>query len=98
VLHMGLHVCQMMGYEEIDQSLALISSHSARTLQLVDYGIEVGKRGSLIILPADSGFDALRRQVPVRYSIRDGQIIARCRPAEHEIELGYPEFVDFRQS
>ena len=98
VLHMGLHVCQMMGYEAIDQSLALISSHSARTLQLADYGIEVGKRGSLIILPAESGFDALRRQVPVRYSIRDGQIIARCRPAEHEIELGYPEFVDFRQS
>ncbi len=98
VLHMGLHVCQMMGYEAIDQSLALISSHSARTLQLADYGIEVGKRGSLIILPAESGFDALRRQVQVRYSIRDGQIIARCRPAEHQIELGYPEFVDFRQS
>ena len=97
VLHMGLHVCQMMGYEEIDESLALISSNSARTLQLADYGIEVGKRGSLIILPAESGFDALRRQVPVRYSIRDGRVIARCRPAEHDIELEPSERVDFRR-
>ena len=97
VLHMGLHVCQMMGYEEIDESLRLISSNSARTLQLADYGIELGKRGSLIILPAESGFDALRRQVPVRYSLRDGRVIARCRPAEHEIELEPSERVDFRR-
>ena len=97
VLHMGLHVCQMMGYEEIDESLALISSNSARTLQLADYGIEVGKRGSLIILPAESGFDALRRQVPVRYSIRDGRVISRCRPAEYDIELEPSERVDFRR-
>lgn len=98
VLHMGLHVCQMLGYEEIDQSLALISSHSARTLQLAEHGIELGKCGSLIILPAESGFDALRRQVPVRYSIRDGRIIARCRPAEHEIELEHSERIDFRRN
>ena len=97
VLHMGLHVCQMMGYEEIDESLALISSNSARTLQLADYGIEVGKRGSLIILPAESGFDALRRQVPVRYSIRDGRVISRCRPAEYYIYLEPSERVDFRR-
>ena len=97
VLHMGLHVCQMMGYEEIDQSLRLIATNSARTLQLADYGIEVGKRGSLIILPAESGFDALRRQVPVRYSIRDGRVISRCRPAEYDIELEPSERVDFRR-
>ncbi len=67
-LHMGLHVCQIMGYEQINDSLKLISNHSARTLNVQDrYGIEVGKPANLLILPAENGFDAVRRQVPVRY-------------------------------
>ena len=60
VLHMGLHVCQIMGYEQINQSLALISHNSARTMNIQSqYGIEVGKPASLLILPADNGFDAV---------------------------------------
>ena len=50
VLHMGLHVCQIMGYEQINDGLKLISSHSARTLNVQDrYGIEVGKPANLLI-------------------------------------------------
>lgn len=98
VLHMGLHVCQIMGYEQINDGLKLISSHSARTLNVQDrYGIEVGKPANLLILPAESGFDAVRRQVPVRYSIRHGRVIAQTRPAQTEIVLGQPEPIDFRR-
>ncbi|WP_421287249.1 cytosine deaminase [Aeromonas veronii] len=98
VLHMGLHVCQNMGYEQINDGLKLISSHSARTLNVQDrYGIEVGKPANLLILPADNGFDAVRRQVPVRYSIRHGKVIAQTRPAQTEIVLGQPEPIDFRR-
>ncbi|WP_323925372.1 cytosine deaminase [Aeromonas veronii] len=98
VLHMGLHVCQIMGYEQINDGLKLISSHSARTLNVQDrYGIEVGKPANLLILPADNGFDAVRRQVPVRYSIRHGKVIAQTRPAQTEIVLGQPEHIDFRR-
>ena len=98
VLHMGLHVCQIMGYEQINDGLKLISSHSARTLNVQDrYGIEVGKPANLLILPADNGFDAVRRQVPVRYSIRHGKVIAQTRPAQTEIVLGESESIDFRR-
>lgn len=98
VLHMGLHVCQIMGYEQINDALKLISSHSARTLNVQDrYGIEVGKPANLLVLPADNGFDAVRRQVPVRYSIRHGKVIAQTRPAQTEIVLGQPEPIDFRR-
>ena len=98
VLHMGLHVCQIMGYEQINDSLKLIGSHSARTLNVQDrYGIEVGKPASLLILPAENGFDAVRRQVPVRYSIRHGRVIADTRPAETTLHLVNPEPVDFRR-
>ncbi|MFK8771446.1 MULTISPECIES: cytosine deaminase [Aeromonas] len=98
VLHMGLHVCQIMGYEQINDSLKLIGSHSARTLNVQDrYGIEVGKPANLLILPAENGFDAVRRQVPVRYSIRHGRVIADTRPAETTLHLVNAESVDFRR-
>ncbi|AZL84043.1 MULTISPECIES: cytosine deaminase [Aliivibrio] len=98
VLHMGLHVCQIMGYEQINQGLDLISYKSARTLNIQEnYGIDVGKPGNLIILPAENGFDALRRQVPVRYSIRQGKIISETQPATTTITLDKAEIVSFKR-
>ncbi|WP_318516984.1 cytosine deaminase [Photobacterium leiognathi] len=98
VLHMGLHVCQVMGYEQINQSLDLISKNSARTLNIQDnYGIEVGKPGNLLILPAENGFDAVRRQVPAQYSVRHGKVIAQTQPAVTEIHLDETERVTFKR-
>ncbi|VEI75376.1 Cytosine deaminase [Serratia quinivorans] len=97
VLHMGLHVCQLMGYGQIDDGLKLITSHSARTLNLSDYGLKAGNSANLVILPADSGFDAVRRQTPVRYSIRQGTVIAETLPAETTLYLAQDEKVDFRR-
>ncbi|MDU4959060.1 MAG: cytosine deaminase [Sporomusaceae bacterium] len=99
VLHLGLHVCQMMGYEQIDSALSLITDNSARTLQLGDrYGIEPGKPANLIVLPASGGYDAIRRQTPVRYSLRNGRIIARTQPAHTELFLAAaPETVTFQK-
>ncbi|WP_318498462.1 cytosine deaminase [Photobacterium leiognathi] len=98
VLHMGLHVCQVMGYEQINQSLDLISKNSARTLNIQDnYGIEIGKPGSLLVLPAENGFDAVRRQVPVQYSVRHGKVIAQTQPAVTQIHLDETERVTFKR-
>ena len=97
VLHMGLNVCQLMGYEQIDAGLDLITHNSAKTLQLSGYGIQTGNDASLIILPAESGFDAVRRQVPVRYSLRRGTVVAETKPAESEIYWRERERIDFRR-
>lgn len=97
VLHMGLHVCQLMGYDQLDSGIKLITTNSARALQLPDYGIQSGNSANLVILPADSGFDALRRQVPVRYSIRHGKVIAETVPAASTIHLAESEKVDFKR-
>lgn len=82
VLHMGLHVCQLMGYQQIDDGLRLITHNSARTFGVSDYGIEEGNTANLAILPAESGFEAVRRQVPVRWSIRQGRVIATTQLAQ----------------
>ncbi len=98
VLHMGLHVTQVMGYDQINNGLDLISTNSARTLNIQDkHGIEQGKPGSLLILLAENGFDAVRRQVPVRYSVRNGKVIAETQPAKTHIHLDSQEEVTFKR-
>ena len=95
VLHMGLHVCQLMGYQQINEGLKLITHHSARTFGVTDYGIAPGNRANLIILPAENGFEAVRRQVPVRWSIREGRVIAQTQPAQTWVR---GERVDFARN
>jgi cytosine deaminase len=95
VLHMGLHVCQMMGYQQIDEGLKLITDNSARTFGVEEYGIEAGKPANLVILPAESGFDAVRRQVPVRWSIREGRVIATTQLSQTWVMLDAAEEIYF---
>ena len=82
VLHMGLHVCQIMGYQQINDGLKLVTENSARTFGLSDYGITTGNPANLVILPAENGFEAVRCQVPVRWSIRQGRVIATTQLAQ----------------
>jgi cytosine deaminase len=95
VLHMGLHVCQLMGYQQIDDGLKLITTYSAKSLNLQGYNLKSGNEANLVILPAESGFDAVRRQTPVRYSIRRGVVIAETQPAQTVIHLQKTESVNF---
>ena len=96
VLHMGLHVCQLMGYGQINDGLKLVTENSAKALGLQGYGVEEGNAANFIILPADNGFDAVRRQVPTRYSIRHGKVIAETKLAETTIHLNDNERVTYR--
>lgn len=97
VLHMGMHVGQMMGYPELNNGLDLITNNSAKVLHLEKYGIEEGFDANCLILPAENGFDALRRQVPTHYSIRRGKIIATTTLPETHIYLQSEEKIDYRR-
>lgn len=89
VLHMGIHASQLMGYEQIVNSIDLITANSARTLNIEDhYGIDEGKPANLIMLSAENEYEAIRKQATVACSIRNGRIIAQTKPAETSIKLG----------
>ena len=96
VLHMGLHVCQLMGYGQINDGLKLVTENSAKALGLIDYGIQEGNSANFIVLPAENGFDAVRRQVPTRYSIRHGKVISETQLAKTTIHLSDSEQVNYR--
>lgn len=83
VLHMGIHVCQLMGYEQINNSVDLITSNSAKTLHIEDeYNIEEGKAANFVIIDAEDEYDAIRRQACVLYSIKNGRVISKTNPLE----------------
>ena len=96
VLHMGLHVCQLMGYGQINDGLKLVTENSAKALGLTDYGIQEGHSANFIVLPAENGFDAVRRQVPTRYSIRHGKVISETQLAKTTVHLSDSEQVNYR--
>ena len=86
VVHMGLHVCQMMGYEEILNSYRLITHNAARTLNLGDtYGIKVGNPADFIVLNQTDFYQALNKQSEVLLSYREGRLIASTKPAEKSV-------------
>lgn len=98
VLHMGLHVGQMMGYSEIDESLALISTNSAKAMHIQDeYGVEIGKPGNLIVLDAESGYETVRKQAAVLYSIRKGHILSQTEPAVSTVYVDGDEEITFEK-
>ena len=83
VVFLGLHVCQMMGYEEIMDSYKLISTNAAKTLHISDrYGIETGKPASFIVLDAENYYEALTRDSAVLYSYKNGKKIAEKASVE----------------
>ncbi|CAM3573546.1 cytosine deaminase [Aeromicrobium ponti] len=99
VLHMGIHVTQLMGYEQIVNSFDLITNNSAKTLNIEEnYGIEVGKTANLIVLDAENEYEAIRKQAAVRYSVRNGKVIAETKPRETSVKFGeLEEKVDFNK-
>lgn len=96
VLHFGLHVCQMMGYDDINESIKFITKNSALTLNIDDdYKIEISKPGNLIILDSENIFDAVRKKSDVVYSIREGKIISKNIPKKSYVNLNGFEEINF---
>ena len=86
VVFLGLHVCQMMGYQEIMDSYQLISTNAAKTLHLgKTYGIKEGNPASFLILDADNFYNALNQKSEVLYSYKNGTLIAKATPAQREV-------------
>lgn len=76
ILDAGIHICQMMSFEEINNSLDLITINGAKTLNIEkNYGIKVGNKANFIVLNAKNEFEAIRERVGVLYSIRDGKVL-----------------------
>lgn len=81
VAQMAVHVCQMTGISEIDACFDMVTTHGAKTLDLSNYGIEVGKPANLIVLDAKNRYDAIRRRATVTHVISQGKLLVCTEPS-----------------
>lgn len=82
ILEMGVHAGHMMGYEDLQHCLDLISINGAKNLCIEEsYGIEVGKPANFILLDGTNDYEVLRYQSPVLLSVHNGNTIAEKSPA-----------------
>ncbi|RRV13965.1 cytosine deaminase [Stutzerimonas xanthomarina] len=83
ILEAGLHICHMLGYEDLQRGLDLITDNSARTLNLGQhYGLEVGRPANLLVLSAPDDYEMLRTQGHALLSVRNGEVLMRRTPAQ----------------
>ena len=86
VVFMGLHVCQMMGYEDIMNAYRFITTNAARTLHLGErYGIAEGRPASFVVLDAENYYDALNTDAVVLRSYKSGRLLASAAPGTSEV-------------
>lgn len=87
VLDNGIHIAQMMSFEEIDNVLDLITVNGAKTMNLSDsYGIEEGKPANFIVLDAKSEFEAVSERCGVVASVRNGDFLFKKVPVTYEVQ------------
>ena len=95
--HTGVVAAQMTGQDEIAETLEMVSTRAARVLGLgEDYGLEPGRPANLVVLPASSRLDAVRRQVAPRWVVARGEVVAERQPSPVRLRwLGDEHDVDF---
>ena len=90
ILDAGIHLCQMMSFEEINNALDLITINGAKTLNISDdYGIKIGKKANFIVLNAKTEFEAICDRVSVVYSVRNGKILFKRIPEQIETDSSF---------
>ena len=89
VAHMGLHVAQMTGVDQIDACFDAVTINAARIMHLDDYGLAAGKSADMVLLQAKSRFEALRLN-PARLTvIRRGKVVSQTEKVSPSINVGF---------
>ena len=97
VAHMGLHVAQMTGGDQMRQIFEAVTFNGAKVMGLDGYGLEPGCRADIVILQAVDIHEALRLKPARLFVIRGGKTIAQTPPVVSRLELEDQNIeVDFR--
>jgi cytosine deaminase len=90
--HMAVHACHMTGREEVIACFDMATEGGARTLGLDGYGLAEGSPANFVLVDAQDKWEAVRRLAQTTLVVKDGEVVAEARPAEHRL-MG--EVVDF---
>ncbi len=85
--HMGLHVGQMTGVEQMKAAFDAVTTNAAKVMQLDNYGLKVGANADIVICEATSSVEALQLRPERLYVIRRGHVIASTAPRVTQLHL-----------
>jgi cytosine deaminase len=81
VAHVGTHATQLLARDEIEEAFRMVTSRAAAVLGLEEsYGVATGRPASFLLLPAEDGYDAVRRQVRPTHVVAHGRVVASTPP------------------
>jgi len=88
VAHMGVHVGQMTGVDEIKQAFRAVTENAASVMALPGYGITPGCYADFVLLQARDPAEAIRLRATRLFVVRRGEVIARTEAVKSELVLG----------
>ncbi len=77
VAFMGLHVGQMTSPAQMQRCFDMVTTETAKIMGIDDYGLEKGKRASLVVLDAGDPIEAIRLRPDRLLVVSKGRIVAR---------------------
>ena len=95
VAHMGLHVAQMTGRDDMRACFDAVTTAPARILGLEGYGLAVGCNADFVLLDARDPVEAIRLRAARLAVVRRGRVIAESAPRRVRLALpGRPDTLE----
>ncbi|MBX3530930.1 MAG: amidohydrolase family protein [Rhizobiaceae bacterium] len=88
VAFMGLHVAQMTSPADMRRCFDMVTTQSAAIMGLEDYGLEVGKKASLVVLDAGDPVEAIRLRAGRLTVVAAGIVVSRRDRAHAKVAFG----------
>src|SRR5690606_41696063 len=79
-----------LGLQEIDACFDMVTVNGARTLQIDDYGLEVGKTANIVVHNAPDAFSAIRFRQPPRVVVSQDRKSTRLNSSH--VKISYAVF------
>lgn len=99
VAFMGLHVAQMTSPADMKRCFDMVTAESAAIMGLADYGLEVGRKASLVVLDAGDPVEAVRLRAARLCVVAAGKVVSERDAAHARLSLpGRPGSVSRRFS
>jgi len=97
VAFMGLHVAQMTSPADMHRCFEMVTTENAAIMGLADYGLEVGKKASLVVLDAGNPVEAIRLRAERLCVIAGGKVVAEREKRAARLSIkGRPGTVERR--
>ncbi|MAP11612.1 MAG: cytosine deaminase [Gammaproteobacteria bacterium] len=97
VAHMGAHVGQMTGRDELHAMFAAVTTNGATALGLENYGIAEGCFADFVILQSADPIEAMRLRANRLFVVRRGKVVSESPPRISHVQLAGERYdIDFR--